>query len=152
MSDSQVVSGPGEDKSVHSRLREMREFLGLTQAELARALDVSSKTVGRWENGLAIPSNKLTALERLGIDVVYVMTGQHLSVYQMAQRVQEENWAHVRDGPPPLYGLDPEHDQNELELLDCFRASTPEGQEAILGVARALRDTTGQHNQNEEDV
>lgn len=65
-----------KDISVCLRLREEREALGLGQQEIAAAVDVSLKTVGRWEKVIAIPSDKLASLCLLGFDVVYVLTGQ----------------------------------------------------------------------------
>lgn len=34
-------------------IRNLREARGLTQAELADRLDVSSKTISKWETGLS---------------------------------------------------------------------------------------------------
>lgn len=66
----------GKDIYVCLRLREEREALGLGQQEIAAALGVSLKTVGRWEKQIAIPSDKLTCLSGLGFDVGYVLTGE----------------------------------------------------------------------------
>ena len=49
-------------------LATIRQRLGLTQAELARLLDVPDSTVSRWERGLmaiASPTILRLALERL---------------------------------------------------------------------------------------
>lgn len=35
----------------HSELRSRRRLLGLSQAELARRLDINQSTVSRWERG-----------------------------------------------------------------------------------------------------
>jgi transcriptional regulator with XRE-family HTH domain len=40
------------------RLRELRERHGLTQRELARALDVSHTCITRWESGDRIPRER----------------------------------------------------------------------------------------------
>lgn len=37
-------------------IRNIRKQLGMSQEQLARALNVSFSTVNRWENGKAIPS------------------------------------------------------------------------------------------------
>ena len=39
-----------------SRIKELREQLGLTQEALAEVLGVSFATVNRWENGWTAPS------------------------------------------------------------------------------------------------
>lgn len=64
-----------KDICVCSRLREEREALGLGQQEIADVASVSLKTVGRWEKLIAIPSDKLSSLASLGLDVVYILTG-----------------------------------------------------------------------------
>ena len=54
------------DVSVGTRLRVLRKDAGLTQAQLAQRIDVSSKTVSKWENGSADPSTtNLLALAKL---------------------------------------------------------------------------------------
>ncbi len=54
-----VTMKPGE-------LRAAREKLGLTQAELAKALGVQRVTVARWETGLRkIPAMMVLALKGL---------------------------------------------------------------------------------------
>jgi transcriptional regulator with XRE-family HTH domain len=45
-------------------LKERRNALGMTQAELAEILDVKPNTVARWENGvLAVPQTVALAME-----------------------------------------------------------------------------------------
>jgi transcriptional regulator with XRE-family HTH domain len=40
------------------KIREFRQRMGLTQAELGRVLDVPQSTVARWETGFSEPSAK----------------------------------------------------------------------------------------------
>jgi transcriptional regulator with XRE-family HTH domain len=50
------------------KLKQKREFLGLTQAKLAEILDVKPNTVARWENGvLVVP--KIIELAMLAIQI-----------------------------------------------------------------------------------
>lgn len=54
-------------------LRDARNRAGMTQSELAQALEVSQRTVGNWERGESVPRNKLPQIrtllgEYLGID------------------------------------------------------------------------------------
>lgn len=65
-----------KDISVCLRLKDEREKIRITQQDVAAELNVSLKTVTRWENSIPIPSDKLGALMRLGFDVYYVLTGQ----------------------------------------------------------------------------
>lgn len=65
------------DKNVWSRnLREERVRLDLTQEEVALALDVSTKSVSRWEANTPIPADKLAVLAERGMDVQYILTGR----------------------------------------------------------------------------
>lgn len=43
-------------KRVGSRIREMRELLGMTQADLAKRIHVSPSSVKSWESGQTYPS------------------------------------------------------------------------------------------------
>lgn len=64
------------DKNVCNRLKSERISKNITQKAVALVTDVSEKTVGRWETSIAIPSDKLTLLSDLGLDVLYIVTGQ----------------------------------------------------------------------------
>jgi transcriptional regulator with XRE-family HTH domain len=48
--------------SLGDRIREERERAGLTQAQLAKLVGVSGRTIGNWERGEADPRNSLTRL------------------------------------------------------------------------------------------
>lgn len=52
--------------AIRSRsVRELRELLGLSRERMARLLDVSTKTIERWEASDTVPINR-SAVERLG--------------------------------------------------------------------------------------
>lgn len=58
-------------------IRRLRELRGLTQAELADKIDVSSKTVSKWETGRGLPD--ISLLEplsaALGVSVMELLSG-----------------------------------------------------------------------------
>lgn len=58
-------------------IRRLRELRGLTQAELADKIDVSSKTVSKWETGRGLPD--ISLLEplsaALGVSVMKLLSG-----------------------------------------------------------------------------
>lgn len=58
-------------------IAEQRRRLGLTQAQLAEALDVSNKTISRWERGINLPDydQVLAACELFKVDVRDFMQG-----------------------------------------------------------------------------
>ena len=64
-----------------STVRLLREKRKLTQAELAEAIGVSSKTVSKWETGKGLPDiSLLQPLARtLGISVIELMNGEHIT-------------------------------------------------------------------------
>ncbi len=69
--------------SVGDRISALRKERNISQAELARLLDVSRQAVSKWENGQAIPDTlKLIQLaELLGTEVEFLATGRK-PVYQ----------------------------------------------------------------------
>ena len=62
-------------------IRRLREARGLTQAELARQLDVSDKAVSKWETGRGLPD--ITLVEplagALGISVLELLSGSDVT-------------------------------------------------------------------------
>ena len=59
-------------------IRQLREERGLTQAELAEQLGVSSKTVSKWETAKGLPDITLLQplAQTLGISIIELMNGQ----------------------------------------------------------------------------
>lgn len=58
-------------------IRRLREARGLTQAELAGKIDVSSKTISKWETAKGLPDISLLAplSAALGVSVMELMSG-----------------------------------------------------------------------------
>lgn len=102
-----------KDISVCFRLREERVRLGKSQQDLAEELGMNVKTVTRWEKSVAIPADRLAALACIGIDVLYVVTGQRT--------------------PPPA-----ELDSKASALLDNYQHMSPEDQAALSRLADSL--------------
>lgn len=67
-----------DSKSVGITISELRKKVGLTQLALAKKLNVSDKTVSKWENGQGFPEiTQFPALaEIFGVSVDYLMTGE----------------------------------------------------------------------------
>lgn len=61
-------------------IKELRESRGLTQAELAERIGVSSKTVSKWETAKGLPDISLLQplAGALGISVIELMNGEHI--------------------------------------------------------------------------
>lgn len=64
--------------SIGERIMELRKLAGLSQLDLAKALDVSRQAVSKWENDLAFPdvSNLIRLADLLDTDVEYLATGR----------------------------------------------------------------------------
>ena len=62
-------------------IRQLREARGMTQAELAEQLGVSSKTVSKWETAKGLPDITLLQplAQALGISVIELMNGEHIT-------------------------------------------------------------------------
>ena len=62
-------------------IRQLRESRGMTQAELAEKIGISSKTVSKWEPAKGLPDITLLQplAQALGISVIELMNGQSVS-------------------------------------------------------------------------
>lgn len=71
------ANGSGEASSSGERLRDERVRLGLSQEDLALAGGVNRNTQGSYERGARNPDTAyLSAVASLGVDTVFVLTGQ----------------------------------------------------------------------------
>lgn len=69
-------------KSLGSLIARLRKKEGLTQLELARQLNISDKTVSRWESGLGYPEiTQLPALAQIfSVTVDFLLTGERKGI------------------------------------------------------------------------
>ncbi|MNQ91502.1 Helix-turn-helix domain protein [compost metagenome] len=67
------------DVGVGDRLREERTLLGLNQDAFAQSGGITRNTQGSYEKGERNPDSAyLTAVAKIGVDVLYVLTGVRL--------------------------------------------------------------------------
>lgn len=100
-----------------NRLKEQRKKLGFTQAQIAEMCGISSRMWGDYERGKYFPRNEnLIAIEKAGIDIQYVMYGEHK---QTAFR-QPEN--HLTE--------------QEQEWLMLLKQLTPTARKSVLDFAK----------------
>ena len=64
-----------------STIKQLRETRNLTQAELAKRIGVSSKTVSKWETSKGLPDISLLQplAQALGISVIELMNGEQIT-------------------------------------------------------------------------
>lgn len=97
------------------RLKEERERLGLTQPEFAEVAGVKKRALIDWEKGVSSPTAvQMSALAGIGVDVLYVVTGQRSFV------------------PPPA--ISPE----VRELIDHYEGSSQGDKAAIRQLAKSV--------------
>lgn len=101
--------------SIGQRIRERREELGLSQAELARRLGVTQSTVGNYEAGISSPNGEklLRLFDCLETEPNYLFQDS----YQGGKK--------VLNGP-------------ERALLERYRRLSPAGRRTLQSVAEAL--------------
>ncbi|WP_432460825.1 hypothetical protein [Agarivorans sp. QJM3NY_25] len=77
-----------QNNSYSFRIREERERLGFSQTEFAAMGGASLRSQQSWEKESAFPNIKmLQAWADQGADILYIVTGQHLS---KAEQVEEQ--------------------------------------------------------------
>lgn len=110
--------------SIHDRFKSERERLALTQPGVAELVGVGKTTVINWEKGASSPTAvQLAALAEVGVDVLFVLTGQR------SQPV------------PEAATLSP----RQRALLDNFDNTSEEGRKIIEGTAdMAAKSTAAQ--------
>lgn len=138
MSIGQEGNGSISDIFVCSRLKEERERKRLSQAQVAEALGVTSKTVWRWEKEIPIPSDKLNALQQLGFDVVFILTGQQTiqqmilaDIYGAQNQLRKEGFE--LGEPPPVDYID-----RAEKITEAFKLLDDQGKIAIEAMINAL--------------
>ena len=62
-------------------IKQLREMRNMTQTELAEKINVSSKTISKWETAKGLPDISLLQplAQALGISVIELMNGQHIT-------------------------------------------------------------------------
>lgn len=104
--------------TIGERLKEERGRLGLTQTAIADAARVTKNTQINYEKDARSPdASYLAAVAALGVDVLYVLTGQR------TPRVEE--------------GLS----EREQAVLDNFRALPEEDKASVQRLTHALKES-----------
>ncbi len=68
-------------------LKNERERLKLTAADVYEKIAAGRSTYARWEGGAPIPSDKLSELSKIGFDIQYVVTGERSGATPIQQHL-----------------------------------------------------------------
>lgn len=84
-------------------IKEMRKAKNLTQCELAEKLNISEKTVSKWETGNGLPevSLMLPLCDLLGISVNELLSGEKLSTAEYVRKAEENMVSLMTDKTRP---------------------------------------------------
>ncbi len=83
---------------IGERLKEERERLGYTQPVFAEIAGAKKRTLIDWEKNVSSPTAvQLSALTSIGVDVMYVLTGERTNMEYSLNRKEEallDNYRH----------------------------------------------------------
>ncbi len=75
-------------------IKELREKVGLTQAELASKINVSDKTISKWETGKGLPDITLLSplSKALNVSIIELMNGEYIINNSKASNMLKSNF------------------------------------------------------------
>lgn len=106
--------------SLGARLKEERNRLGLSQSEFAELVGASYKSQLRWEKDESAPgADALSVWAGIGLDVLYVVTGQRSDIVTMNLNI-------------------PKMSQEKQALLDAYDGMSDADKRALLQIGESL--------------
>lgn len=116
---------------MYVRLKELRDSLGLTQAEFGKSIGIAKSTYNNYETGIRDPKSDfwIAVAQKYGVTIDYLM-GFSDNPYPISARKKSSGT--VEDTPED--GLN----DAEFHLIALYRALNPEGQEKLLDLADDL--------------
>lgn len=109
--------------TIGQRLKEERVRLGLTQSAIAEEAQITKNTQINYEKDARSPdATYLAAVAGLGVDVLYVLTGQRTPAMEEGLTAREK------------------------AVLDNFRALPEEDKSAVQRLTHALKESPPQHD------
>lgn len=123
---------------IGERLKAERERLGMTQEAFAGLAGAKRRTLVDWEKGVSSPTTaQLSALAAVGVDVLYVVTGE-LPFAASAARQALLGGGLATSSPKvaDVGNLTP--DAKEAELLRDYRRCAAEDQATVRQIAARL--------------
>jgi len=120
-----------QDTQRSERFKNERKRLGWSQQKAADAIGVRREMWAKYEAGAEPGADALSAMQRAGFDVDYVLTGT-----TEAESLAQRDALHEAGGIPKA-----RRDGNNAEavLLSAYRASKPDDRQALLHMAAFFR-------------
>lgn len=110
------------DSSIAARLRQERQRIGLKLSDLAGACGVGRTAQWNYENGHRSPDTAfLAALEKLGINTAFVLTGERKSSQQLDPSKLGEHISPEAIADKVLAHGDKRSSEYRLGLIDVLR-------------------------------
>ena len=107
---------------IGERLKSERERLGMTQPDFAEAAGAKKRTLIDWEKGVSSPTAvQLAALAGIGVDALYILTGQRQGGATAA----------------PVTAPAPSLSRRAQALMENYEATSEEGKKIIEAAAFA---------------
>ncbi len=130
----------GNFSTIGERLRSERKRLGHSQALLAVQAGVSKETQINYEKAVSTPNaDYLAKLAALGIDVLYVVTGQRTPIRQHVITAVEDDQDSVGSRKVLLL------DEPLQTLIENYTAADEEGRRAIEATAALAAKANTKH-------
>ena len=118
------------------RLKEERNRLGMSQPEFAHACGVEKGSQINYEAGRRYPDAEyLNHADKLGVDVLYVVTGNRSASGRVAEVHESE--------PLTTGGSAVRLTVQEHALIDNYRHASDQGRRAVEAAAAALAQPSG---------
>lgn len=116
---------------MYIRLKELRDSLGLTQAEFGKSIGIAKSTYNNYETGIRDPKSDfwIAVAQKYGVTIDYLM-GFSDNPHPISAR--KKSTGTVEDTPED--GLN----DAELHLMALYRELNPEGQEKLIDLADDL--------------
>jgi transcriptional regulator with XRE-family HTH domain len=137
------------ESSIGTRIKSVRDDLGLSQGDMAAACGVSREMWGRYERGVAVPSAEVLARAAMhGADAVFVLTGMRSAPYVVDAFRRAAEATRAADVPEAdrmdlwvslVTGMQQHGDQErQRRLLDAWGGCSDTDQDVVLRMAEGL--------------
>ena len=89
-----------KDVSVGKNIAELRKNKGVTQEQLAKAINISFQAVSKWENGVSVPDTLVLPriADYFNVSIDYLIYGEHI-IYD---NIYETVFDKVMEGKPQM--------------------------------------------------